>query len=274
MDSQLISVDAAFSRQSGHYDAGEKGHPILRWMRHQARADAGTGLDAVFFAQQGCRVHATDLSQGMITELARKIEALELRDKITIQQCSFTALENVHAGPFDYVFSNFGGLNCAADLAPVISKLPLLLKPGGFVTVVMMPPICPWEIALIFRGHVKTAIRRLHRKGVMAHIEGVHFMAYYFTPAQVLRAFGKDFKRAALQGLASISPPPYMKNFPQRHPHLYKLLIAAEHRMARWPPFNSWADHFILTVQYLPVAPRGANPERAEDGHTKIPGKT
>lgn len=52
-------------------------------------------------------------------------------------------------------------------------------------------------------------------------------------------------------GLAAVSPPPYMENFPKRHPILYKLLAGADARISNWPPFNSWADHFILTVQYL-----------------------
>ena len=267
MDRQFINVSEAFSRQSTHYDAEEENHPILQWMRRQVRAhvmaflkpsdrilelNAGTGLDAIFFAQRGFRVHATDLSPGMISQLEKKIGALQLRDKVTIQKCSFTALEDIHAGPFDYVFSNFGGLNCIADLSPVTQKLPALLKPGGLVTMVIMPPICPWELALVLRGHFKTAVRRLHRAGVLAHLDGVHFRSHYFTPAQVQRAFGKNFKRVRLQGLASLSPPPYMRNFPKRHPKIYAFLIAAENRIAHVPPFNSWADHFVLTVQYLP----------------------
>ena len=267
MDEQLKNVNAAFSRQSAAYDGYEENHAILQWMREQVRThvlsflqpgnkilelNAGTGLDAVFFANRGFAVHVTDLSDGMIFQLRSKVAALNLRDKITIQKCSFTELEKIAVGPFDYIFSNFGGLNCLADLTQATRKMPRLLKPGGLVTTVMMPPICPWELALIFRGHFKTAVRRLHRRGVLAHIEGVHFMSYYFTASQVRKAFGKNFKKVARQGLASISPPPYMENFPKRHRQLYKFLTWADMRISHLPPFNSWADHFILTVQYLP----------------------
>jgi ubiquinone/menaquinone biosynthesis C-methylase UbiE len=267
LDKQLINVNEAFSRQSVIYDAHEEQHLILQWMREQVRThalfflqpakkilelNAGTGLDAVFFASRGFKVHATDLSDGMISQLKRKVDLLKLQEKITMQQCSFTELEKIGNGPFDYIFSNFGGLNCLADLTLVTRKISALLKPGGFVTVVMMPPICPWELALIFRGHFKTAVRRLQRGGVLARIEGVNFMSYYFFPRQVLKAFGKTFKKAKLQGLASISPPPYMKNFPKRYPKLYKLLTSVDERISCLPPFNLWADHFILTVRYLP----------------------
>ena len=278
MNEQSINVNAAFSGQSAVYDAYEENHAILQWMREQVRAhvlsflqphdkilelNAGTGLDAVFFANCGFTVHATDLSDGMIFQLRSKVKALKLQEKITIQRCSFTELEKIAAGPFDYIFSNFGGLNCLADLTQATSGMPRLLNPGGFVTTVIMPPICPWELALIFRGHFKTAVRRLHRRGVQAHIAGVHFMTCYFTARQALKAFGKNFKKIALQGLAAISPPPYMENFPKRHPQLYKLLTRADRRVSRVPPFNSWADHFILTVQYLPDAAKNETSGRA-----------
>jgi ubiquinone/menaquinone biosynthesis C-methylase UbiE len=148
MDKQLISVNAAFSRQAAVYDAYEEHHAILQWMRDQVRAhalsflqpadkilelNAGTGLDAVFFARRGFKVHATDLSDGMISQLKRKVDLLKLQDKITVQQCSFTELEKARIGPIDYIFSNFGGLNCVADLTFVTKKIPALLKPGGFV---------------------------------------------------------------------------------------------------------------------------------------------
>lgn len=267
MDEQLININEAFSRQAIAYDAYEEHHTILQWMRNQVRShalsilkpadkilelNAGTGIDAVFFAKQGFKVHATDISDGMILQLKNKVDSLHLHDKISVQKCSFTELEKPQTGPFDYIFSNFGGLNCLADLTLVAHRLPEVLKPGGFVTVVMMPPVCPWELALIFRGHFKTAGRRLKRDGVLAHLEGVHFMTYYFTPHQVLSALGKNFKKTRLQGLASASPPPYMKNFPERHPRLYHFLTSIDERISHLPPFNSWADHFILTAQFMP----------------------
>ncbi|MDA2929724.1 class I SAM-dependent methyltransferase [Acidobacteria bacterium AH-259-O06] len=267
VDTQLELVNQAFSRQSVRYDAYEENHEILKWMRGQVRThvmgflkksdyilelNSGTGLDAVFFAQHGFKVHATDLSDGMISQLEQKVEMFKLQDRITVQQCSFTSLEEIPHRRYDYVFSNFGGLNCTANLSVVSSSVGRLLKPDGFITVVLMPPVCPWELALIFRGHFKIAVRRLHRNGALAHIEGVYFKTYYFSPGQILKAFGNGFKKIRLQGLASLSPPPRMENFPRRYPKLYKFLRTLDERVAHVPPFNSWSDHFILTMQYHP----------------------
>jgi len=265
MERQFESVKKAFSRQALQYDSYEEDHSILKWMREQVHLhamtylkpgdnileiNAGTGIDAAYFAKKGYRVHATDLSEEMIKQLEKKVALLKLHDQITAQQISYTKLDRIK-NQFDYVFSNFGGLNCIPDLNPVAKNISKLLKPEGRVTLVIMPPVCPWELALVFRGYFKSAVRRLHRNGVLAHIEGVHFKSYYFTPKQVLDAFGRSFKKTALQGLGSVSPPPYMKNFPKRYPRMYKFLTLVDAQLSHFPPFNSWADHFILTMQYL-----------------------
>lgn len=266
MENQLENVSQAFSRQAVNYDSYEENHDILKWMRKQVHQhtlshltpgdhileiNAGTGIDAAYFAGLGFRVHATDMSDGMLQQLKKKITLQKLDRQITLQKISYTDLNQI-TSKFDYIFSNFGGLNCIPDLTPVAKNIPKILRPGGRVTLVIMPPVCPWELALILRGHFKSAVRRLHRHGVLAHVEGVYFRSYYFTPQKVMKVFGSDFKRIALQGLGSVSPPPYMKNFPKRHPGLYRFLTSLDARLSRFPPFNSWADHFILTLQYLP----------------------
>lgn len=266
MEKQFENVKEAFSMQAAKYDSHEEDHHILKWMREQVHQhvlaylnpgdhileiNAGTGIDAAFFAGLGYQVHATDLSGEMIKQLEQKVALLKLQDRVTVQQIPYNELDKIE-NQFDYVFSNFGGLNCIPDLSPVAESVANLLKAGGRITLVIMAPVCPWELALILRGHFKTAVRRLHRKGVLAHVEGVHFMSYYFTPKQVLKAFGGGFEKIALQGLGSISPPPYMKNFPRRYPGVYKFLTAVDARLSRFLPFNTWADHFVLTMQYMP----------------------
>jgi ubiquinone/menaquinone biosynthesis C-methylase UbiE len=260
------NVREAFSRQALIYDKYEAGNMSLSFMRNEVRdhvmkflrkgdkileLNAGTGTDAVFFAKNGFKVHATDISDGMIEKLEEKIISNGLRDKITFQKCSFTELENIDGFPFDFIFSNFGGLNCASDLHQVTKYFPLLLKKTGRVTLVIMPHICPWEMALMLRGNFKTAFRRLKTEGIKSHIEGKYFNTYYFTPANVMEALGNSFKKIKLQGLASFSPPPYMDNFPKKYPSVFKILNKLDSAFASYFPFNHFADHFIITAEYL-----------------------
>src|SRR5690349_9153645 len=126
-----LAVNAAFSKQSIHFESDDFSNPVLRQWRmriyshvsHFIKPDAnilelnaGTGLDAAHFASRGHSVHATDISDGMIEKLREKASAQP--NKITVQQVSFAQLDQVD-GKFDYVFSNFGGLNCIKDLREV-----------------------------------------------------------------------------------------------------------------------------------------------------------
>lgn len=270
MQSQLQNVSEAFSRQSNSFDAYEEQNEILKWMRKQIRAhvmhfanpgnkmlelNAGTGLDAVYFAQQGLKVHATDNAAGMVAALEKKVINFKLEDNITFEKCSYTELNKIQYSStikFDYVFSNFGGLNCMPDLEEVTKHLPALLNPGAYVTFVLMPEVCPWEMLLALKGNFKTAFRRFKKNGDLAHLEGVYFNTYYFKPSTAISAFNKDFKKIKLEGLASVSPPPYLENFPVKMPFIYKKLTKTDSALATTFPFNSWCDHFILTMQYLP----------------------
>lgn len=259
------SVAAAFTRQSVQYDDYEKNNPILYWMRKQVwqhveiflkpnshilELNSGTGIDAVHFAQLGHHVHATDISDGMLLQLENKIRQHQLEKQITFQQCSFTKLDQMPRQQFDYIFSNFGGLNCIEDLKIVTQHLPRLLKASGIVTWVILPRICPWEILMALKGHLKLAARRFKKGGSSAHIEGVHFKCFYHSPASVIRAIGGNFKLLKLQGLASWSPPPYLDDFAKKYPRAYRSLTWIDEKASSFFPFNRCADHFILTASY------------------------
>jgi ubiquinone/menaquinone biosynthesis C-methylase UbiE len=212
--------------------------------------NAGTGIDAVHFAQNGHSVFAIDIAEGMIAELETKVKFSQLAEKISYARCSFTDLHSLPTRRFDHVFSNFGGLNCIPDLVIVADQILAFLKPGATVTLVIMPRVCPWELLHILSGNSKLAFRRLSKNGAVAHIEGHYFTTYYFTPEDVTRSFGRGFRLLRLRGLASISPPPYMSPFAGKHPGLYKALTSVDELFSAIPPFNRWADHFIITLKY------------------------
>lgn len=266
IDPESIPVIAeAFSLTAEKYDRFAEDHPNLTRMREKVYShvlrhvrpggtilelNAGSGTDAVRLAQAGFRVHATDIAPGMLSRLREKVERLHLGDRITVQECSFTALDQIRGGPFDAVFSDLGGLNCAADLRPVALAVAGLLRPGGTVIWVVMPPICPWELAALFVGRPRFAFRRLRRGGTTAHLEGRTFKVHYFTPRQVARAFGPRFSPLALEGLSVFAPPAESKNLAKRAPRAYAALCWLDDRLARRAPFSAWGDFFIQALRY------------------------
>jgi ubiquinone/menaquinone biosynthesis C-methylase UbiE len=272
MDENFDSIAEAFSRTAEKYDTFAVDHPNQTRMRHKVYAhverfipagsrilelNAGTGTDAVALARRGYTVHATDIATGMLDRLRDKIQRFDLHTKITVEQCSFTELQNIEGAPFDAVFSDLGGLNCIPDLSPVIAQLPKVLRPGGVVTWVLMPPVCLWEMAEIFRGHPKLAFRRFSRSGTHASLEGLNFIVYYFTPEKVLEWFGKEYACLSIEGLSVITPTAESKNFAKRYTRLYRTLSRIDDRLALHRPWRGWGDFFIISMRYLP---RSINP--------------
>ncbi len=260
------AINRGFSKQSFLFDATDLNNAVLRDLRSQVYAhvekyirpqsrmlelNAGTGLDALHFLQQGHYVHATDLADGMIGQIRTKIAGAG-NPRFTCQQVSFENLDEITLTNLDYIFSNFGGLNCTNDLTLVTRHLPRLLKRGAYVTVVIMPPVCPWELLSIFKGNWKRAFRRFGNKGAPAHLEGEYFSTYYHSLGKIRIAFGSDFHFIETEGLAALSPPPHRADIPLQHPRLYGLMRRADAWCKNSLPFNRWADHLIVTFQYNP----------------------
>lgn len=265
----LDTIADAFSRTASKYDSFSQDHPHLARMRNKVYAhldgilprqarilelNAGTGTDAVQLARRGYSIHATDIAPGMLDRLRQKVSDLGLRDRISVEERSFLDLDNVPGAPFDAVFSDLGGLNCASDLRPVIRQLPRVLRIGGTVTWVLMPHICLWEMAEALRGNFRVAFRRWSGGAVRANLEGLQFDMYYLSPRQVKDWFGQDYGLVRLEGLSVLTPTAESKAFAKSFPRAYKVLAWLDDRLSpRWPWFG-WGDFYILSMRY---APRG-----------------
>jgi ubiquinone/menaquinone biosynthesis C-methylase UbiE len=256
----------AFGKQAPVFDDQYRGDTIIQYKRQRVRAllqqalppqsqvlelNSGTGEDAIWLAQQGHRIHATDISPGMQAVLQEKVTAAQLTASISTELCSFTQLEQLQRkGPYDCIFSNFAGLNCTGELHKVLASFDALLVPGGKAVLVVLPKFCLWEFLLLFRGKCKTAFRRLlHQNGAPAHLEGQHFTCWYYNPSYIQQQLGPSFKVINLEGLCTLVPPSYIAHFAERHPKLYQWLRRKEDKWrARWP-WKYWGDYYIIVLE-------------------------
>ena len=267
MKSQTESVAESYDRWAENYDDYEVNNESLARVRkeiykhvfaflqpedHILEINAGTGTDAQYFAQNGFRVHATELSSKMVRKIDEKIKQFDLSNLMTSQQLSFTDLDTLDHNTYQFCFSNIGGLNCIPDIYEVAKNVPLVLSPGGIITMVIMSRICPWEWMEIFRGNYSTAIRRFHKDGATANKNVVPYQIYYFTPGQVRTAFGSKFRLVKLQSLSLFGPPIDRKGFYARNPGLSRALIRIDDVLTHRYPFNHWGDFFILSLRYEP----------------------
>jgi ubiquinone/menaquinone biosynthesis C-methylase UbiE len=256
----------AFSKQAPQFDLLYNDNTIVQYKRKRVREhvkqflpphstilelNAGTGEDAVYFARQGHTVHATDISAGMQDVLIKKVKENQLEKAVTSELCSFTELEDLQQqGPYDFIFSNFAGLNCTSELQKVLASFSHLLKPGGFVTLVLLPRFCLWEFLLLFKGKFKTAFRRLSgTKGTKAKIDGELFRCWYYNPSFIRKYLKESFRVVGLEGLCTLVPPSYIEHFAEDHSRLYRLLKKNENKWKSKWPWKVVGDYYIITLQ-------------------------
>ena len=260
------AAEKAFSKQSAIFDNIYSSNVIIQYKRQRVRdhlqqflrpgskileLNAGTGEDAVWFAQQGHTVHATDISKGMQEKLAEKVRQNKNETQITQELCSFTELQLLNnKGPYDLIFSNFAGLNCTGELDKVLNSFSPLLKPNGLVTLVILPRFCLWESLLFFKGKFKTASRRLFsKKGVKAHIEGEYFTCWYYDPSYVIKNMKSSYEVLSVEGLCTLVPPSYLENFPTKRPSLFNWLRQKESKWKNKWPWKSIGDYYIISLR-------------------------
>ncbi len=258
-------VSKAFSEQSVKFDSITTGNPMEVLYRDFSRAkvrpymkagehllefNCGTGLDAVFFAQQGIQVLATDNSEGMLQQSSEKIKQHQLQNQISLLRCSFNDLSPLPKGKtYEHVFSNFGGLNCSEDLSGVIKQLDAHLKKGAMVHWVMIAPLCPWEWLSVFKGRFSYAFRRLSKKGVESKIDGNPFMTYYYSSAYIKKHFGEKYEVIQLHGMGCFLPPTYKEHFPKQWPRLFRLMKTLEKHLSGYWPFNRFGDLYLISLK-------------------------
>lgn len=263
MENNSGHVSEAFSKQSPVFDQLNAENKLSVYLRSVYRQEVlqrlkpngsvlelncGTGLDAVYFAEKGYTILATDNAPGMLKQLDSKIIEKGLQKQIETLRCSFHDIDSIKNKKFDHIISNFGGLNCTDDLQDVLKKFSALLNDNGKVTLMIMPKVCPWELIMLFKGKFKTAFRRF-KKNTPAHIEGVQFACYYYNPNYVSNALKKEFDVLTLKGVCITVPPEFYQGFVERYPKLFSFLSRIDKRISGIFPFTYCCDHYMITLQ-------------------------
>src|SRR5512134_2326404 len=115
LDPSFSIVAEAYNRNADKYDEFIENNPNLARMRQRvyefvtARLPkgsrildlaCGTGTDAVWFAQNGYSVHGVDISGEMLERAKKKAQDLNLQDRLSFEQLSYTELKNATIEPF------------------------------------------------------------------------------------------------------------------------------------------------------------------------------
>jgi SAM-dependent methyltransferase len=257
----LTAAAAPFDALAAHYDAEFTVTPLGQRLRRAVwrHLDAafpegscvldlgcGTGEDAVHLAARGISVHALDASPAMTDAALAKAAREGVAARVRVETRPIEALNGLPDRPFDGAYSNFGALNCVADLGGVARSLAPLLRPGAPLVVVLMGRSVPWEWAWhLTHGAPRTAFRRYSRRGVPWR----GLTVFYPTTRAVRKALAPGFDLRGMRAIGALLPPTYAGGWAGRHPRLFEALDRTERRLEAVWPLPLLADHILFRFE-------------------------
>jgi SAM-dependent methyltransferase len=235
-------VARAFDAAAAGYDAA--------FTVHVLELGCGTGEDAVWLAERGVRVTATDASPAMLAVAGEKAARAGVTDRLLLARLDLESPEEVSFGSFDGAFSSFGALNCIPARRRVAEALAGWVRPGGRVVLVVMGPLCAWEIAWhLARGRPQTAFRRL-RDGAPAHVgAGVTTRVWYPPPRRLRAELEPWFRHRETLAVGVLLPPSYLAGLVDRRARTFERLRRLERRIAGRFPSPWLADHYLAVFE-------------------------
>jgi hypothetical protein len=115
---------------------------------------------------------------------------------------------------------------------------------------VMMSPICPWEIAWhLARGKPREAVRRLRSGAQVSVGADVSLPVWYPSPSRLAREFVSSFRKISTIGIGALLPPPYLEPLVTRWPGPFEALARLEPRAARLFPLTWLNDHYLMILE-------------------------
>ncbi len=256
-DNAAITYDDEFT----HGEIGRRQRAIV-WQYLQAHLpstplrilelNCGTGEDAVWLAEQGHEVVATDASLQMVQQT--KAKAAARGATIEAFQMPFEAIASTSFQQgFDLVFSNFGGLNCIDSLAlkSMGQSLKSVLQPGGRFIAVVMPSFCWMESNyFFFKLQWGKVFRRAGGKPVVVHVNGTDVHTWYYSPRAFKQAMLPSFRCRKQRPVGLFIPPSYLEPYFKKRLKLLNFLEKCERSMgASFMAGN--ADHYLIDLEVV-----------------------
>jgi ubiquinone/menaquinone biosynthesis C-methylase UbiE len=159
----------------------------------------GTGADAAHLVARGISVHGIDSSPAMVEICLRANPGGLPCPALSATVLAAEQIATV-AGVFDGALSNFGALNCIADLCPVVAGLAAKIRPGGRVAICTMGRFSAAEtLGFAARLQFRKAIRRW-RGTALSSLGAVH----YHTVAELRAAFAPEFELERWTGIGRL----------------------------------------------------------------------
>lgn len=210
--------------------------------------NCGTGYDAEQFFQKGHRVIATDGSSEMI-EVCKQTRSKE----IDFYPLSFQELSKEEkVSNSDFLFSNFGGLNCLSptELKDFVDAISEKQKSQDQLAWVIIPKHCWWEsVYLIVKGNWNQIGRRNTNGAVSVEVNEEQVFTYYHSPQEVKELLRLNYEIRSVNPIAFFLPPSYLEPFFNKRKWFLDILNNFEKLFGNWSFLAKWSDHYIIVAE-------------------------
>jgi SAM-dependent methyltransferase len=209
----------------------------------------GTGLDAVYLAQRGYEVVASDWSERMVERTRARAHQAGVAGRLRAEVVGIHELDRLRGDRFAGLYSNLGPFNCVPDLASSARACADLLAPGGHLVATVIGCTCPWEMAYYrLRGDLSRANLRQTSEAVPVGLRGETIWTRYYTPREFSGAFAEHFSVTHYRALCWLLPPPYLDGVYARLGSLGEAIDWLDDRLGALPGIRDVGDHFLLVL--------------------------
>lgn len=215
---------------------------------HVLDVACGTGIDALFLAEQGFYVTGIDLSPAMIARLKIKAEQQNVAERIKAHVMDATELASWPSGCFDGIISAFAGLNTVPDLDAFATDAARLLQPGGRMILHILNRSSLWEwLSLVRRGRWAEAYHLGQQAERTFQIGDRAVRHRMMRPAETYqRFFAPHFVLYQCYSMGSLRPPPGKLWIPRS---IVGILDQLERKINTHTPILNWGRFFVLDMR-------------------------
>jgi SAM-dependent methyltransferase len=263
MQTAFDQIASSYDETFTYTEVGKKQRNIVwNYLERTLPADAhldilelncGTGEDALFLANRGNMVTATDVSEEMLNITNEKILKNGLEKQVQTQKVDIEEFNaSIFDKKFDLIFSNFDGLNCVDEgvLGKLSNEFKVLLNVKGRIILVLMPRFCLWEsIYFITKLKLNESLRRSRAGYTTAKVKGSDVKTFYYSPSIIAKKFSNNFIVKKIIPIGFFIPPSYLNNYFTKKKRALNLLTSLDGGSSHFSFLSKAADHFLIDME-------------------------
>jgi ubiquinone/menaquinone biosynthesis C-methylase UbiE len=259
----LVPPVDPFSEVASQYDSSFSDKPFVRSLRQRVQDEmlehyprnasilelgCGTGIDAVFLAEHGYQVVASDPAMGMLDMTSDRIRTSG--QQVSVLQMRAEHLSGIRDASFEGILSNFGALNCVQNLETVLNASHRILRDNGVFILTLINRFSIVEtLAYLRHGKTKEAFRRWHRSGVSVPVGTGNILTWYHSLSSIKKMIKGKFTIQKVLGLNILTPTPSFEDAYDRHPRLVRIAGRMERMVDTMPIVSTLGDHYVLVLE-------------------------